>query len=211
MSMRRRGTVLEDHEDDADDVETTGSRAPGDAAGKSSESSRGLAHQFDLDLPRVQFDAALRAYDLCVGMAPTRSMDQSELRIIGSWRIDVRPMERSQDRPVEIATSLGQHVFVPVGIGPVAATFQHAVGHQVLEPGREHVPRDAQVSNHLAVTTDTEERLSKDQHLPAIAEHVGRPLDGVGAARRLVRGGQLVFLSRWMRCETGFLMLLLAA
>lgn len=123
--------------------------------------------------------------------------------------MEVGPTQGRDDRPVEVAAGLGEHVFVPVWIGSVAAPLEHTVGYERLEPGRQHVAGDAQVAGHLPVAAYSVVGLAEDEHRPAVAEHLGRSLDPIRSTWGVVLGRQLVLRVPPMRCTTSCQTLLL--
>jgi hypothetical protein len=60
-----------------------------------------------------------------------------------------------------LATARPLHIAgIPIGLGPVTAALEQTVGHQRLEPRRQHVASDAQVSGHLPVAAQAVEGLA---------------------------------------------------
>src|SRR5690242_16115507 len=120
-------------------------------------------------------------------LAARVAKDDRRAGLVG--QVLVAPLHDRDDGRVEVPPGLRQPVLEALGLLLVEAALEDPRPHEVLEPRREDVARDAEVALDVREAPHPVEGLAHDQHRPALAEDLHRPADRAdGRAFQLVHG-----------------------
>ena len=126
----------------------------------------------------MEWFLALAADDFGVHVVVAGGVVQDQRRAFRTGQPAVTPCGHRREDGVHLSTLVGESIFVTLPAFVVGHPGQHAFFDDAVEPLGQDVPADAERCLKVVEPASAEARLSDDQQVPVVAEHVSGASDG---------------------------------